>query len=150
MIRLPTFYSLPARLFIASLLATLTPAASAAIYKCIDAQGQAAYSDHSCADARELKPPPLPLVPAVKPAPPDSAKDKKQATPPGRQQQAMRAEAGQKKTCAKLALRRRWAEQDVQQTRALPLRPNDKRLENAQRKARRADEQYRLECGNPP
>ncbi|WP_343587080.1 DUF4124 domain-containing protein [Herbaspirillum sp.] len=139
-------------IFVASvaalLLAGLAPAAAIAIYKCTDGAGHPAYSDQPCADAQELKPPPLPLVPALKPAPPAS-RQAAQSTVPARnhERRQPRAEAAQKKACAKLALRRRWAEQDLQQARSLPLRPNDKRLENAQRKARRADEQYRLECG---
>ncbi|MBO9537539.1 DUF4124 domain-containing protein [Herbaspirillum sp.] len=138
----PTFAASVAAL----LLACFAPATAAAIYKCTDAAGHSAYSDQPCADAQELKPPPLPLVPALKPAPPNS-RQAEQHTVPTRERQQPRAEAAQKKACAKLALRRRWAEQDLQQARSLPLRPNDKRLENAQRKARRADEQYRLECG---
>ncbi|MFJ3047703.1 DUF4124 domain-containing protein [Herbaspirillum chlorophenolicum] len=156
---LPLFFSRLSHALSASVsalfLLSLPPMASAAIYKCIDAAGNATYSDHACTGAQELAPPPLPVVPAIKPArpaPPDSAKEKTEAAKSATQtrnheRQQLRAEAAQKKACAKLALRRRWAEQDVQQARTLPLRPNDKKLENAQRKARRADEQYRLECG---
>ncbi|WP_237772522.1 DUF4124 domain-containing protein [Herbaspirillum robiniae] len=122
----------------------------AALYKCTEG-GATVYADQPCsaAQAPAITPAPLPVVPALK-TPPTPPRAKAEAAPAARRDTGpSRAEAAAKKKCDKLALRRRWAEQDLQETRSQPLRAQDKKLENARRKARRADEQYRLECPAP-
>lgn len=133
-----------------------------AIYKCAGEGDEAVrYTDQPCGGGPQqvLDPVPLPLVPALRPGPssPASAlpsgkpeRDTAAARPPrGSRRQPTPADTAAGKKCGKLLLRRQWANEDVRQALAQPLQAQDKRLENAQRKARRADEQYRLECAAP-
>ncbi|MBP0599298.1 hypothetical protein J8I26_14360 [Herbaspirillum sp. LeCh32-8] len=121
--------------------------ANAALYKCLQ-DGAVAYADQPCADTPEFKPAPLPTVPALRSAAPaDKPAQGRKPIPP---KPPAGIDRNRQKTCSKLALHRRWAEQDVSEARAKPLRAQDKTLENAQRKARRAEELYRQECAGGP
>lgn len=141
-------------IFFALLFFSAAPSTQAAVFKCDDGSGGFSYRDHPCDGAGQ----PLEIMPApaggrtevpvsLPAARAQSDKGKSSRTLKQTQQRDDRKEAAHKKKCDKLALRRQWADQDMQAVRAQPLRPQDKKLDNAQRKLRRLEEQYRLECG---
>ncbi|WDZ97462.1 hypothetical protein Herbaro_06635 [Herbaspirillum sp. WKF16] len=126
----------------------------AAIYKC-SGDDAVVYADQPCDDAQRQAPPlqSLPTIPAFRQGSPARA-GKSDPTSAGARRKENRekkekADAAQGKKCLRLELHRRWAGQDLQAAQAQPLLIQDKTLENARRKARRADEQYRLECAAP-
>lgn len=139
----------PPRLCLALLL-LMAAGPCRAIYKC-EAGGALTYTDQPCGEqqAQAFKPAPLPTLPALKPAPQPRPPDAASRGPSRAARQSSPMATAQAAKCGQLQLRLRWAQEDLRQAQSLPLRPQDKRLENAQRKARRAGEQYRLACPAP-
>jgi hypothetical protein len=127
------------------------------VYKC-SADGKPSYSDRPCAHGPSVALPP----PAAGVAPPEAgavatrdartlleleklrmARDKEQAQAQREQQKLARAASARRKTCDKLRLRRKWAEEDLAraQTHAKP-----EAREAARLKARRQAEALAVEC----
>ncbi|WP_050478614.1 hypothetical protein [Herbaspirillum rhizosphaerae] len=142
---------LPAALSLYMLVAT--PAW--AIYKC-EADGKVTYSDAACANGKTLNVDTGKSNAGIAPLP--TAQDKAESQRLQRErakadkqqlkaQQTAEREAAraklledkQKRKCAQLAQRKKWADEDV---RAATV----KNLEKARRKSQRVNEQYQAEC----
>lgn len=132
-----------------SLLTFSTPAL--AIYKC-ESGGRIVYSDTPCSNGKST----TLNIDAGPLGDPDTARDqveqdkrqlqqlesarqKQDAIDDREHRRRQKAHAAKQKKCADLALKRKWAEEDV--TNAHP-----KSVERARRSARRAAEKHELEC----
>lgn len=121
-----------------------------AIYKC-ESDGSVRYSDMPCPDAKVLD------VRSVSPADTadahqqavrdrkklkqlEDARHKSERQEEKERRSAARAEATAHKACTRLALRKKWADEDAASA-------TGKSAVNAKRKARRAEERYQTECG---
>lgn len=150
------------RLFLLITLSLLCQAASAdGVYKC-SAGGKISYADRPCAEGQSTRLPP----PAAGVTPPEAsavatrdartlvefeklrlAREKEKAREQNREearaersrQQRARAALAHRKTCDKLRLRRKWADEDA-------LRAGGKAHDAARRKARRQAEALAVEC----
>lgn len=140
------FIMKPALLFCFSFLLA-SPAL--AIYKCQSDHGTI-YSDTPCPNAKVLD------INSAAPADPDNARHqaaqekkslkqledarhKSERIEEKDRQRAARAQATVRKTCAKLALRKKWADEDAASA-------TGKSADKARRKARRVEEQFQAEC----
>ncbi|WP_147375721.1 DUF4124 domain-containing protein [Noviherbaspirillum cavernae] len=121
-----------------------------AIYKC-DVNGKVTYSDETCPGGKALNINSMPSTDgtaAKRQLTEDEKKlkrledqrHKREAREEREQNQIARANAAQRKKCSSLAQRKRWADEDFAATAG-------KASEKARIKARRAGEQYNLECG---
>lgn len=70
----------------------------------------------------------------------EKARHKKEATEEKQEERAAAKEATHRKQCDKLALQKKWADEDVSRTAG-------KAAVKAKTKARRLEEKYELECG---
>jgi hypothetical protein len=136
-------------------------AAAQGVYKC-SAGGKISYADRPCGEGQSTRLPP----PAAGVAPPEAgavatrdartlvefeklrlAREKEQAREQNREQaraersrqQRTRAALAHRKTCDKLRLRRKWADEDA-------ARAGGKAYDIARRKARRQAEALAVEC----
>lgn len=142
-------HPIPRALLLGLLLSLSAPAF--AVYKC-ESDKKVSYSDIPCPDAKVLD--------IGGAASPDAAHARQQATQEKKKltqleaarhkmeakeekerQQAARANAAARKTCAKLALRKKWADEDAASA-------TGKSAVKAKQKARRAAEQHQSECAN--
>ncbi|GEM_PF-3139454 len=124
----------------------LNAASQAAVHKCLH-EGLTTYSDHLCQQAGTLSTPPLPTVPAFKatPVPPVASAPPR----PPREAAANTAAAARHNRCELLAQQRRWALEDLQAARSTAQPPGASKAEQAQRKLRRMEQRYRLQCAAP-
>lgn len=150
------------RLFLSvSLFLFWTAASAQGVYKC-SAGGKVSYADRPCAEGQSTRLPP----PAAGVTPPEAsavatrdartlvefeklrlAREKEKAREQNREearaersrQQRTRAALAHRKTCDKLRLRRKWADEDA-------VRAGGKAHDAARRKARRQAEALAVEC----
>lgn len=123
------------------------------VYKCTDG-GRTTYADRPCATGRtrELPPPPAGIRPegAESVATRDArtlleleklriAREREQERAERADARQARADATRRKTCARLALRRKWAEDDVART-------HGRARAAAERRLTRAREALAVEC----
>ncbi|HJV85607.1 MAG TPA: DUF4124 domain-containing protein [Noviherbaspirillum sp.] len=132
-------------------IAVLSCAAPAfAIYKC-ESDGSVRYSDMPCPDAKVLN------IRGVAPADAadahqqalqdrkklkqlEDARHKSERQEDKERRSAARAQAAAHKACTRLALHKKWADEDAASA-------TGKSAATAKRKARRAEERYQTECG---
>lgn len=138
------------RLLLLGLLCAVSLPASA-IYKC-KTGNQITYSDTECVNGTALKTGGTFSTEAARDAQQRleadqaelnrlrNARKREEASQERAQEQYARAAASQRKKCALLEQRQRWAEEDV-------AHAGRKAQEGAQRKVRRAAEKFSLECG---
>ena len=130
----------------------LTNALADPVYKCTH-DGRTSYSDRPCARGQSVElPPPVGIRPegAESVTTRDArtlleleklriAREKEQARSDRADARQARAAATHRKQCARLTLRRRWAEEDVART-------TGRAKVAAQRRAKRATEALAVEC----
>jgi flagellum-specific peptidoglycan hydrolase FlgJ len=137
-------------LLLTLLLAFTAPAF--ALYKC-EAGGKVTYSDEPCPGGKVLDIDRTPPIDAAK-ANKQAAQEKKQAERIDREQrkrdaqeerdrrQAAKLYAAKQNKCMTLAQRQKWADEDITSA-------TRKSIDKTKRRARRAAEQYQMECGKP-
>jgi len=128
-------------------------AGAQAVYKC-GAAGAVSYGDRPCADGRGTRLPPpaagVALPEATTPATRDArtllaleklrlARERDAARAEREQQQLARTASARRKTCDKLRLRHKWAQEDV-------MRAHGHALDAARLKAKRQGEALAVEC----
>ena len=130
----------------------LTSALADPVYKCTQ-DGKTSYSDHPCARGRSVE---LPPAAGIRPEGAESvttrdartlleleklriAREKQQARIDKANARQARAAGAHRKQCARLNLRKRWAEEDV-------TRLTGRAKVAAQRRAQRATEALAVEC----
>jgi hypothetical protein len=122
-----------------------------AVYRC-DIGGNVTYSDNPCPGGRQLdiKPAQAPDAGATKRLAQEkkelklleTARHKREAQEEKAMQRAARQQAATKSHCDKLAMRKKWADEDAKQG-------SRRHIDNAKLKSRRLSEQHALECGKP-
>jgi hypothetical protein len=142
--------SMQCTLLLAILLAVTAPAF--AIYKC-EAGGKVTYSDEPCPGGKVLDIGPISSLDAANANKlavqekkqverTDRERRKREAKEEREQRQAAKVNAIKQKKCTTLAQRQNWADEDVTSA-------TRKSIDKTKRRARRAAEQYQMECGKP-